>query len=71
MFVFFLYLCYFILFAAFLTGVQLRIELISNLLIYSLIIYPGIMPFVFIILDQRKKGQTKARDLPQKNKSAQ
>lgn len=64
MFVFLLYLCYFIIFAAFLSCVQLRIELISNLLTYILIIYPSIMPFVFIILDQLKEGQTKASDSP-------
>lgn len=66
MFVFFLYLCYFILFAAFLMSIQLRIESISNLLIYILIIYPSIVPFVLIILDQQKEGQTMTKDSPKK-----
>lgn len=56
----FLYLSYFLVFALFMVFVQLRMDTFSSFLAYALIIFPSAIPFVCIIIEQRKEEQKKA-----------
>lgn len=59
----FLYLSYFILLFIFFIFVILRITIGADVLLYMLILFPGIMPFVIIYLDQSKDEKNKAKKM--------
>ncbi|MFT8310860.1 MAG: hypothetical protein ABF629_06820 [Sporolactobacillus sp.] len=58
-----LYLSYFVLLFIFFIFVVLRITIGADVLMYLLILFPGIMPFVIIYLDQSKEEKKKTQKM--------
>ncbi|MCI1882825.1 MAG: hypothetical protein LKI94_11625 [Sporolactobacillus sp.] len=58
-----LYGSYFILLVIFLIAAQLRSDLIASFATYLMIIFPSVIPFVHIIVEQRKEEREKAKKI--------
>ncbi|MCQ2008713.1 hypothetical protein NOM01_01760 [Sporolactobacillus sp. STSJ-5] len=58
-----LYLSYFVFLFIFFIFVLLRIPIGANVLLYLLIFFPSVMPFIIIYLDQSKEEKKKAEKM--------